>query len=55
MKKRLSLEKHLLDTPPVAMQQARNEVIYMLEVATKSVVCSIESLLKNALSNNNMD
>ena len=30
------LEQHLLDTPPVAMQQVRNEIVYMLSVAKRT-------------------
>ncbi|MFH1359844.1 MAG: Na/Pi cotransporter family protein [Candidatus Omnitrophota bacterium] len=41
------LEKHLLDTPPLAMQQARNEVRYMLSVAAKSVTHAIECFMNN--------
>lgn len=40
------LEKHLLDTPVVAMQQVRNEILYMLSVAKKSVIAAIEGLLE---------
>lgn len=51
------LERHLLDTPPVAMQQIHNEIIYMLTVARKAVETAIggflekdEKLLTKALS-----
>ncbi len=39
------LEKHLLDTPPLAMQQARNESIFMLSMASKAVNTSVEGFL----------
>lgn len=40
------LEQHLLDTPPVAMQQVHNEIVYMLSVAKKSVIAAIEGLME---------
>lgn len=41
------LEEHLLDTPPLAMQQVRNEIVYMLSVAKKSVIAAVEGLMEN--------
>ncbi|HRZ40583.1 MAG TPA: Na/Pi cotransporter family protein [Candidatus Omnitrophota bacterium] len=39
------LEEHLLDTPPVAMQQVRNETLYMLSVAEKAVNTAVQGFL----------
>jgi len=39
------LEKHLLDTPTLAMEQARNESIYLLKVASKAVNASLEGFV----------
>ncbi len=39
------LEEHLLDTPPVAMQQVRNETLYMLGVAEKAVNTAVQGFL----------
>jgi len=41
------LEKHLLETPPLAMQVVRNEINYMLGVASKSVIFSLQSFIEN--------
>jgi phosphate:Na+ symporter len=41
------LEKRLLETPPLAMEQVKNEVIYMLKVASKSVRFAIETFMNN--------
>ncbi len=43
------LEKHLLETPSLAMQQARNEIIYMLHTATKAVTTAVTSFLEGNL------
>ncbi len=40
------LEKHLLETPPVAMQQARREIIYMLSVASKAIRTAVDAFIK---------
>ena len=45
------LEKHLLATPSVAMQQARNEMIYMLGVANKSLTLAVKAFLDANLKN----
>ncbi len=45
------LEKHLLNTPPIAMEQARNEAVYMMSLANKSVTASVRSFLEGDLSN----
>jgi len=39
------LEKHLLDTPTLAMEQAKNESIYMLKVASKAVHAAAHSFI----------
>ena len=39
------LEKHLLETPPIAMEQARKETVRMMELACESVSNSVKSFL----------
>ncbi|MFA5087845.1 MAG: Na/Pi cotransporter family protein [Candidatus Omnitrophota bacterium] len=39
------LERHLLDTPPLAMEQAKKETIYMLTVASKAVHSAVNIFL----------
>ncbi|MBL7072169.1 MAG: Na/Pi cotransporter family protein [Candidatus Omnitrophica bacterium] len=41
------LEKHLLDTPPIAMQQARMESVRMLDLACESVSSAVKAFLGN--------
>jgi len=41
------LEKHLLDTPPIAMEQARKETIRMLDLASRSVSNAVKSFFEN--------
>lgn len=41
------LERHLLDTPPLAMQLVRNEIIYMLIVARRAIAFAVEGFMKN--------
>ena len=41
------LEKHLLNTPSLALEQVRKENIYMLTVAQKAVVHALNAFLKN--------
>ncbi len=41
------LEKHLLDTPPIAIEQARKETVYMLSLACKSVSTSAKGFFEN--------
>lgn len=41
------LEKHLLDTPPLAMQLVRNEIIYMLIVARRAISSAVEGFMTN--------
>ncbi len=43
------LEKHLLNTPPIALEQARKETARMLYVANKSVSAAVKSFLENDL------
>jgi phosphate:Na+ symporter len=43
------LEEHLLDTPPIAMEQARKETVRMLGLAAKSVSISIKSFFEEDL------
>ena len=38
------LEKHLLDTPPIALEQARKETVRMLNMACESVELSATNL-----------
>jgi phosphate:Na+ symporter len=44
------LEKHLLDTPPIATAQARAETVRMMKMATKSVSSAIKAFLEDDLS-----
>jgi len=44
------LEKHLLDTPPIALEQARKETVYMLGIACRSVALSVKSFMDNDIS-----
>ncbi|MFP4472822.1 MAG: Na/Pi cotransporter family protein [Candidatus Omnitrophota bacterium] len=39
------LDKHLLETPAVALEQVRNETLYMLSVAKKSVTAAVRGFL----------
>ncbi|HBG60229.1 MAG: hypothetical protein A2Y03_05540 [Omnitrophica WOR_2 bacterium GWF2_38_59] len=43
------LEKHLLDTPPLALEQIYNETIYMLSVAKKAVSGAVNSFFNSDL------
>ncbi|MFC1479824.1 Na/Pi cotransporter family protein [Candidatus Omnitrophota bacterium] len=43
------LEKHLLATPPIAMEQARRETVRMMGLACNSVSSSVRSFLDNNL------
>lgn len=45
------LEKHLLDTPSVALEQVHKEVIYMLGVAHKAVRLAVECFLQKDTKN----
>jgi len=44
------LEKHLLDTPPIALDQARKETARMLSIASKSVSMAVKGFLEESLS-----
>ncbi len=44
------LERHLLETPPLALEQTENEIIYMLNIARKAVNHAIDSYQNNDLS-----
>jgi phosphate:Na+ symporter len=44
------LEKHLLNTPPIALEQARRESVRMMGLASKSVTVGVRSFLENDLS-----
>ncbi|MDD5613662.1 MAG: Na/Pi cotransporter family protein [Candidatus Omnitrophica bacterium] len=44
------LEKHLLNTPTIAIEQARREIARMLNIASKSVSSAIKSFLDSDLS-----
>ncbi|MBD3426309.1 MAG: Na/Pi cotransporter family protein [Candidatus Omnitrophica bacterium] len=41
------LEKHLLDTPPIAMEQARRETVRMANLATRSVSSAVKGFIDN--------
>lgn len=41
------LEKHLLDTPPIAMQQARMEIVRMLGLASEAVSSAVKGFFNN--------
>lgn len=43
------LEKHLLDTPILALEQVHNENIYMLNIAKKAATNAADSFLENDL------
>ncbi|MDP8264432.1 MAG: Na/Pi cotransporter family protein [Candidatus Aceula lacicola] len=43
------LEKHLLDTPSIALSQAQKETVRMLGIASESVSIAVDSFLKNDL------
>ncbi len=40
------LERHLLDTPPIALEQARRESVRMLELASRSVSLAVKAFLE---------
>ena len=44
------LERHLLATPPIAMEQARRETVRMMALATKSVSISVKCFMENDLN-----
>lgn len=44
------LETHLLDTPPLALEQIHKEIIYMLSIAKKAVDNAEQSLLESDLN-----
>jgi len=44
------LEKHLLATPSIAIEQAKRETVRMLTIASKSVSIAVDSFLENDLS-----
>ncbi len=44
------LEKHLLETPPIAIEQARRETVRMMGLASKSVSSAVKSFFENDLS-----
>ncbi len=44
------LEKHLLNTPPIAMEQARRETVRMLDLASKSVTSAVKTFIENDLT-----
>ncbi|MBU0683556.1 MAG: sodium-dependent phosphate transporter, partial [Candidatus Omnitrophica bacterium] len=41
------LEKHLLETPPIAMQQARMEIVRMLSLADDAVSAAVKGFFNN--------
>ncbi|MBU1127733.1 MAG: Na/Pi cotransporter family protein [Candidatus Omnitrophica bacterium] len=43
------LEKHLLETPPIALEQARHEAVRMTGLAYSSVSCAIKSFFEKDL------
>jgi len=44
------LEKHLLDTPPIAMRQARMESVRMLDLACEGVSAAVKAFFSNDIS-----
>ena len=44
------LEKHLLETPPIAVEQARKEAVRMMELACRSVSNAATSFFENNVS-----
>ncbi|RKY42446.1 MAG: hypothetical protein DRP85_02755 [Candidatus Makaraimicrobium thalassicum] len=44
------LEKHLLETPPIAMEQARREAVRMMGQARESVSSSVKSFLEGDMA-----
>ncbi|MEA3490041.1 MAG: Na/Pi cotransporter family protein [Candidatus Omnitrophota bacterium] len=44
------LEKHLLETPPIAMEQVRRETVRMMGLANRSVSAAVEGFLKNDMN-----
>ncbi|MBU0683667.1 MAG: Na/Pi cotransporter family protein [Candidatus Omnitrophica bacterium] len=44
------LERHLLNTPPIAMEQARRETVRMIGLASQSVGCAVNSFLKHDMN-----
>ena len=44
------LEKHLLNTPSIAMEQAQKEAVRMLKIASKSVSIAVKGFLEHNLS-----
>ncbi|MFH1665100.1 MAG: Na/Pi cotransporter family protein [Candidatus Omnitrophota bacterium] len=44
------LEKHLLETPPIALEQARKETARMLELAERSVSIAVKGFIENDIS-----
>jgi phosphate:Na+ symporter len=43
------LEKHLLNTPPIAMEQARKETVRMIGLATRSVSAAVKGFFDNSM------
>jgi len=41
------LERHLLETPPIALEQARKETVHMLDLANKSIESAMKGFLEN--------
>jgi len=44
------LDKHLLDTPPIAVEQARKEAVRMLNIAGRSVSTAMKAFFEDDLS-----
>lgn len=44
------LEEHLLDTPPLAMDQVRREMVRMIRAARRAVEIAVQALRENQLS-----
>ncbi|MFH1395525.1 MAG: Na/Pi cotransporter family protein [Candidatus Omnitrophota bacterium] len=44
------LERHLLNTPPIAMEQARRETVRMIGLASNSVASAVNSFLKDDMN-----
>jgi len=41
------LEKHLLDTPPIALEQARKETVRMLDLASRSISSAVRAFFED--------
>jgi len=47
------LEDHLLDSPSIALEQVRNEILYMMKIAQKAVTSGVDSFTETSLTKAN--